>query len=534
MTTPFLTRRAALAAGAAALAVPAATPRRASAQGARTLTIAIGGSVTSLDPHFYNASPNHSASQHFFERLTEFSADGKLQPQLAESWRVVEPTVWEFKLKSGVKWHDGRDFTAEDVAFTIQRAPNVPNSPGGFGPFTRGVERLEIVDPLTIRFHTPGPYPMLPTDFASLAIISKHVGEGASTEDYNSGKAVVGTGPYRFRSYLPGNRVQMVRNDAYWGGTPPWEAVDFRIISSPPARTAALLSGDVDIIDTVPSSDLPRLREEARLDLTSIQGLRVIYLSPDRSRDDNPIQVTDNDGKPLPKNPFNDLRVRRALTMAIQREALAKQVMQGTATANGQWLPPGAYSYNPDVKVPAYDPEGARKLLAEAGFPQGFRMVLSTPNDRYPNDARTAQAVAQMWTRIGVQTQVDALPWSAFSVRANRQEFGMRLVGWGSVTGEASYALVNILATYDTEKRMGANNQGRYSNPELDALTAKALGTLDDEEREEILKQAVKLAMDDVAIYPLHQLMNTWAVRKGLKHSPRMDERTRAMDVMPG
>ena len=220
--------------------------------------------------------------------------------------------------------------------------------------------------------------------------------------------------------------------------------------------------------------------------------------------------------------------------MAISRDGLAERVMEDTAKPAGQWLPPGTYSYNDSIQPPRLDIEGAKKLLAEAGFPQGFRMVLSTPNDRYPNDSKTAQAVAQMWTRIGVQTTVQALPWSTFSARANRQEFGMRLTGWGSITGEASYALVNIMGTYSTETRMGANNSGRYSNPELDALTAKALGTLDDAEREKLLQQAVKLAIDDVAIIPLHQLVNTWAVRKGLVHDPRMDERTRAMDVKPG
>jgi peptide/nickel transport system substrate-binding protein len=529
MAVAYFRLKSALLMGSAALGLAAAQPAA-----AQNVTIAIGGSVTSLDPHFYNASPNHSAAAHFFERLTEFDSNAKMQPALAESWKAVAPDVWEFKLRPGVKWHDGRDFTAEDVAFTIERAPNVPNSPGGFGAFVRGVKRVEIVDPLTIRFHTPGPYPLLPVDFASLFIVSRHAGQNAATEDYNSGKAVIGTGPYRFNSYTPGNRVQMTRNDAYWGGKPDWATVDFRIISNPAARTAAILSGDVDIIDTVPSSDIPKLRQDSKVQVTSIQGLRLIYLAPDRSRDENPVFVTDNDGKPLARNPFNDLRVRRALSMAISREGLAERVMEDTAKPAGQWLPPGAYSHNPDVKPLEQDLDGAKKLLAEAGFPRGFRMTLHTPNDRYPNDAKTAQAVAQMWTRAGVQTTVEALPWSTYSVRSNRQEFGVRLMGWGSLTGEASYALVNIMGTYSQETRFGANNSGRYSSPELDALTLKATSTLDDEEREKLLQEAVKVAMDDVAIIPLHQLVNTWAVKKGLQHSPRMDERTRAIDLKPG
>jgi peptide/nickel transport system substrate-binding protein len=265
--------------------------------------------------------------------------------------------------------------------------------------------------------------------------------------------------------------------------------------------------------------------------VASIQGLRMIYISFDRSRVDNPVHVSDNDGKPLARNPFEDLRVRRALTLSINREALAERVMEGTAVPSGQWLPPGVYSYNPDVPPPTQDIDTARKLLAEAGFPQGFRMTLHTPNDRYPNDAKTAQAVAQMWTRAGVRTEVEAVPWTAFSARAARQEFGIRLVGWGSSTGEASYALVNIMGTYERAKRTGASNSGRYSNPALDALTERATATIDDEQREALLKEAVKLAMDDVAIIPLYHLVNVWALRKGLTYDARMDESTRAMGV---
>nr|WP_086062210.1 ABC transporter substrate-binding protein [Roseomonas rosea] len=499
----------------------------------RPLTIGIGGSVTSLDPHFYNASPNNSLSMHIFDRLVERDAQTRLIPGLALSWTPVAETVWEFKLRPGVKWHDGRDFTAEDVAFTIERAPNVPNSPGGFGGFVRTIRRTEVVDPLTVRFHTAAASPLLPTDLASVAVVSKHAGQGASTEDYNSGKAAIGTGPYKLASYAPGDRTELVRNDAWFGPKQPWSRVSYRFIGNDSARTAALLAGDVDLIDQVPTSDLARLRRDNRVTLAEIQGVRVIYLVPDRSREGNVPFVTDNAGQPLPKNPFNDLRVRRALSLAINREALCRQVMEGTAAPTGQWLPPGTYSYNPEVKPDPFNPDQAKALLAEAGYPQGFKLTLHGPNDRYPNDARTIQAVAQMWQRIGVQTQVDALPWTTFSVRNNRQEFAIRLVGWGSVTGEASYTLVNITATYDPAKRLGANNNGRYSNPELDALTERATSTLDNAERERLLQQGVKMAMDDLAFIPLFQLVNIWALKRGLAYDARADERTVAQGATP-
>jgi peptide/nickel transport system substrate-binding protein len=225
--------------------------------------------------------------------------------------------------------------------------------------------------------------------------------------------------------------------------------------------------------------------------------------------------------------------VRRALSVAIDREALAERVMEGTAKPTGQWLPPGSYSYNPEVATPRPDPEGARRLLAEAGFPNGFRMTLTTPNDRYPNDARTAQAVAQMWTRIGVRTAVEALPWASYSSRAARQEFNMRLVGWGSVTGEASYMLANIFATFDRERRLGASNNSRHSNPALDALLGRAAATLDDGAREKLLQEAVAMVDRETSMIPLFQMVNYWATRRGITYEPRMDERTTAMSARP-
>jgi peptide/nickel transport system substrate-binding protein len=517
---------------AIALLLGAAAPAAAQQEG-RVLNIGIGGAVTSVDPHFYNASPNNSLSMHIFDRLVERDARAQPYPGLAESWRVLSDTVWEFKLRPGVKWHDGREFTAEDVAFTIQRTPNVPGSPGGFGGFVRAIERVEVVDPLTLRFHTARPHPLLPTELASVAVIARHAAEGASTEDFNSGKAAIGTGPYRMLAYRPGDRTELARNEAYFRGPEPWERVNYRFIGNDGARSAALLAGDVDLIDQVPSTDLARLKRESRITVSEIQGLRMIYLIMDRSRQGDVPFVSDNDGKPLPGNPFNDLRIRRALSMAINREALAQRIMEGTAQPTGQWLPEGTFGYNPEVRPPAYDPDGAKKLLAEAGFPQGFRMTLHSPNDRYPNDAKTAQAVAQMFSRIGLRTEVEAVPWASFSLRSNRQDYAIRLGGWGSVTGEASYALVNILGTFDREKRTGASNSGRYANPELDALTARAASTIDDKTREGLLRQAVKMATDDVAIIPLFQLVNSWALRKGLTYDARMDERTLAMSTRP-
>ncbi|EHM01599.1 ABC transporter, substrate-binding protein, family 5 [Acetobacteraceae bacterium AT-5844] len=466
--------------------------------------------------------------------LVARDAQARPIPALAESWRAVSETVWEFKLRPGVRWHDGQAFTAEDVAFSLARVPNVPNSPGSFAPMVRAITRVEVVDPLTVRLHTAAPHPLLPNELGSIFMVSKHVGEGATTENYNSGKALIGTGPYRLVSYAQGERVEMVRNDAHWAGVPAWQNVSFRFIPNDGARTAAILSGDVDMVDQVPMADLAKLRGDRRVALSETPGFRLLYMQVDHSREGEVPFVTDNAGRPLPRNPFKDVRVRRALSMAINRQAIVERVMEGAARPTGQFLPQGVFSWNPEIPVPAYDPDGAKRLLAEAGYPDGFRMVVHSPNDRYPNDSKIAQAVAQMWTRIGLTAQVDALPWASFSGRSARQEFGMRLAGGASVTGEATYPLTTTIGTFTAGGRRGGTNVGRYSNPALDAMVDRAAATVDDTDREAQLRAALKLAMDDVAIIPLLHISNIWALRPGLRHTPRMDERTSAIDVAAG
>jgi peptide/nickel transport system substrate-binding protein len=519
-------RALAAAAGIAALALGFAAPAA-----TQTLTIGSAAPVTTIDPHFHNVGPNNALGMHIFDRLVERDGRARPRPSLAESWRVVSERVWEFKLRQGVTWHDGRPFTADDVVFTFARVPNVPNSPGGFQGFLRAIERVEVVDPHTIRLHTRAPHPLMPLDLASVSIIARHAAEGAATEDFNTGRAAIGTGPYRLVSYRSGDRIEMTRNDAYFGGAEPWARVSYRIVNNDAARTAALLAGDLDLIEQVPTSDLARLRRDNRVTITEIPSLRTVYMAPDYTRDGGTPLITDHNGTPLPTNPFKDVRVRRALSMAINRQGLVDQVMEGAATATAQWLPAGAFGYNPRVRPRAYDPEGARRLLAEAGYPNGFRLTMNTPNDRWPNDARLAQAVAQMWTRVGVRVTVDAAPWTAFVPRRARIEYAMQMAAWGSSTGEGSNFLVNTIATNNRQLLTGANNNARFSSPAFDSLAARGSATLDDERREAIWQEAVELFAQEEPVIQLVQYINTWAARRGLVHDPRMDERTIAMGV---
>jgi peptide/nickel transport system substrate-binding protein len=511
-------------------AIGAASPAQAQPQ--TTLTMAVGAPVTSLDPHYHQLSPNNAAASMIFDRLVGTDHQARLIPGLATEWRAVEPDLWEFKLRPGVRFHNGQEFTADDVAFTIARVPNVPNSPSSFAIYTRPIREVQVVDPLTIRFRTEGPHPLMPMDLSNVFILDRQTHEGAPTEDYNSGRVAIGTGPYRVIAHRNGDRIEFERNDGYWGDRPAFARVTYRMITNDAARTAALLAGDVELIDQVPTSDLTKLRQDQRIALSEATGLRIIFLGLDHMRAEASPFVTDNDGRPIPRNPLRDVRVRRALSLAIDRQAIVDRIMEGAATPAGQYLPAGIFSHVPDLPAPRPDPDQARRVLAEAGYPQGFRIQLNSPNDRYINDSRIAQAVGQMWTRIGVRTAVEAQPWASFIARASRQEFSAHLIGWGS-NPEGSHPLRNLSASWNRERGWGASNRGRYSNPQLDQMIEQALAELDDARREKILQDAQRLAIEDVAIIPLHIQTNIWAMRRGLAHTARADELTRAQDVRP-
>ncbi|MCG7362634.1 ABC transporter substrate-binding protein [Pseudoroseomonas ludipueritiae] len=500
---------------------------------AQNITIAVGAQVTSLDPQYHALSPNYAVAEMLFGALTSFDANGRLEAGLAESWKPVAPDTWEFKLRPGVKFHNGNAFTAEDVAFSIARPPTVPNSPSSYAIYTRAVKGVEIVDPLTIRLKTDGPYPLLPTDLAQVTMLDKETHEGAATEDFNSGKVAIGAGPFRYVSFRSGDRLELERNEDYWGPKPVWKQVSYRIITNNGARMAAILAGDVDMIDQVPTNDIARLRRESRVKLSEKDGLRIIFLGTDQSRDGESPYLFDNEGKPLPRNPLRDLRVRQALNIAIDRPAIVQRVMEGSALPSAQFLPPGTFGYVPGLEPARSDVNTAKKLLADAGYPNGFRITLAGPNDRYLNDARILQAVGQMWSRIGVTANVEAMPWTTFAARRTRQEFGAFLSGWGTSSAEASSPLRSLTATPSREKGWGGSNGGRYSNPEADAKLEAALSELDDAKREALLQEATRITMEDVGIMPIHIQKNVWAMKPNLVHDARADELTRAQDVRP-
>ena len=499
---------------------------------AADLSIALGGDVTSMDPHFHNLTPNNNIGTHVFDTLVAKDAAGRLKPALAESWRAVDDTTWEFRLRKGVRFHDGSIFTAADVIFSLDRVPNVPNSPFPFTTYTKQVTEKIAVDPWTLRLKSAAPYPQMPNDMSTVLIVSSKAATGATTDDFNTGKATIGTGPFKFVRWRKGDRIELARNDAYWGPKAPWERVTFRIITSDSTRVASLLAGEVRASENVPTTDLAKLSANKDLAIYRTVSVRLMYLHLDTARDQTPF-VTDKAGKPLNRNPLKDLRVRRAMSKAINRQALVERVMEGAAVATGQLMPAGFFGFAPALKPEPYDPDGARKLLAEAGYPDGFGLTLHAPNNRYVNDEQIAQTIAQMLARIGIQTRVDAMPASVYFSRGSKLEFSFLLVGWGAETMEASSPLKALLATFNKEKGMGAANRGRYSNPRLDAALEQALATVDDARREKLLQQATEIGVGDLGIIPLYHQVNLWATRRGIQYEARADERTFAHEFKP-
>jgi peptide/nickel transport system substrate-binding protein len=507
---------------------------------AKDLTIGLSAEPSSMDPHFHNLSPNNQMRLNIFESLVTQDETQKLIPALAEKWETVDDKTWKFTLRKGVKFTNGTDFTAKDVIYSACRIPTVKDSPSAFTAFVKYFADMKAEGDHTLLITTDAPAPLLPTETVSWGILSasangvtgpitykregcEGIGTPPQSADFNKPEIAVGTGPYKLVSYTRGDRTILERNDSYWGGKPAWDKVIMRPITSDAPRVAALLAGDVDLIETPPVQDMERIQKGG---FKVAKGLsnRIIYLHMDQEGDAPGIAGTNG------KNPFTDPKVRAAVSKAINRKAIVERIMGGVAQAAGELLPApmfGTLGREPE----AFDAEAAKKLLTEAGYPDGFEVTLGTPNDRYINDEKIAQAVAQMLARIGIKVKVDATTASQFFSRRNKLEYPFYLAGWGASSGEISSPLVSLVATFDKASGRGTTNAGRYSNPKMDALIAEALRTIDDNKRAELLRQAQTLVLDDHGILPLHFEVTTWAFKPDLDYKARTDQYTLPHEV---
>jgi peptide/nickel transport system substrate-binding protein len=512
---------------AALLAAGLALPAVASAQD--LLRIGVESGPTSLDPHYASLITNIAFARHVFQPLVEQDARQKLRPAIASQWRVVDDLTWEFTIDPQARFHDGAPVTVEDVAFTIQRAGNVPNSPSSFGYATRVVTGVEDAGNGVVRIRTRVPTPLLANNLALVMVVSKKHGEAAATQDYNSGRAMIGTGPFRHVSWQPGSPYVMERNPGFPGVGPAFARVEFRPVAAAASRVAALNAGDVDLIEIVPPEQFERFKADQRYATAQSPSNRLIFLTLDSDRENSP-HVRAKDGSPI-ANPLRDARVRRALSLAINRAALVDRILRGQGLPSGDLGPPGYFGTSPDLTAERQDLEGARRLLAEAGFGQGFAVQVNGPNDRFVNDEQIVQAIAQMWTRLGIAATVETKPRGSWLSEAAQLRYSVNLAGF-SPNPEVLGMLETQVHSWNTTLGLGTANRGRFSNPEIDSIIQRARQTMNDDERARLTREATHRAIrEETALIPLYFQVNTWAMRRGVTYEPRTDEMTLAQSA---
>lgn len=513
------------------LAAIAAVLLAASTARAQSVTIGLDFEPPSLDPHLRMVTPDEAMSRNFFDALILQDENQRMRPGLATSWRALDDRSWEFQLRHGVKFCDGSDFTAEDVAFSLMRPRTLSNATGGYQLFTRDIVKVETPAPDTVRIHTAVPVPTLPNRLSVIWIVS-HRAAGADSGAFDAGKAMLGTGPFCFVEWRKGERVVMRRNDAYWGKAPAVATAVLRFIPNDAARAAALVAHDVDMINFVPASALADLKKRKDVRVVETPSARPTYLTFDTFSDRSPY-VTDRSGKPLDTNPLKDLRVRQAISLAIDRKALVAGVLDGAGAPTGQMLPAGYFGASPKLEQASFDPQAAKRLLDEAGYPQGFGITLHASSTRTPFDERTAIAVGEMLSRVGIATKVEVLPEAVYKTRTSKYELSFMLLGYYTETAEPSPWLTALIATPNPVTGAGYANFGRHSLPEFDRLLQRAVSTIDDREREGLLRQATELAIGEEQIVPLFHSDATWALRAGLDYVPRKDNYTLVQFVTP-
>ncbi|EHL98629.1 ABC transporter, substrate-binding protein, family 5 [Acetobacteraceae bacterium AT-5844] len=503
---------------------------------AQELRIGMKAAIDSADPHLL-FTPSRNVQLHVWEPLVVQDAQVKPTPGLATSWRAVDDSSWEFTLREDARFHDGTPLTAEDVVFSIRRAQTIEGV-RTYRAYIRDIASVEAAGPHRVIIRTRAPSPLLPNNLSTFGIASARAAQGASAEDFNGGRAAIGTGPYRWGRWTPGQDVVLERNDDYRAGRQPWSRVTFRFLGNDSARVAALLSGDVDVVDAVPAGLYERVQNNGgRTRLETATSLFALNLTLDNRAQTN--FVTGADGKPLAENPLAKREVRQALSHAINRAAIAERAMEGGAVPAGQYMPPGFLGHVPGVQPAAYDPALSRRLLAQAGYPQGFGLTLHCLNDRFYGDSKTCQAMGQMFTAIGIRTTVEALPSAIFFRRAQsgangQPEFSASMSIFGSAAGLPDNAFTSLVQSYDPARGRGTSNLGRHSNPELDALIDKAAATFDDAERQAVLERATRIVFEqDLATIPVFYLKGAWGLRQGLAMEPRGDQYTLATGIRP-
>jgi peptide/nickel transport system substrate-binding protein len=485
---------------------------------AATLRVANQGDVNSMDPHSLNESLQLSFTGSIYEPLVNRDKKLGLVPGLATSWKQTAAAVWRFELRRNVQFHDGTPFTADDVVFSFQRAAADGSD---MKSYTSPIKEVRKAGTHAVDIETHSPFPILPDTLSTLYVMSKKwCEENKATTPVDRRKGIEntasfkanGTGPYRLRERQPSTRTVIVRNLNHWekndGNI---DEVIFTPIGNDATRVAALLSGEIDVMEPVPLQDVERLRSNANLKVLQGPELRTIFLGMDQKRDE--LLFSNVKGK----NPFKDVRVRRAFYQAIDIDSIKTRVMRGAATPTALMVAPGIKGFVPELnKRLPYDPDAAKKLLTDAGYPNGFEVGMNCPNDRYVNDSAICQAVAANLARIGVKINLVAETKATYFPKILSRNTSFYLLGWTPGTYDSHNPLTAIMAT-PTDKGQGQFNLGAYSNAKVDELTLKVQTETDQARRDAMIREAFEVHAADVGHIPLHQQALAWAVKKDVE-----------------
>lgn len=494
---------------------------------AATLRIAGANDILTFDPQGQNHQTTLAYQQLVYESLVRYDEKFQIEPSLATKWTFITPTQLRFELRKNVKFHDGAPFTADDVVFSITRTMTPPSN---LTSAVQSVQEAKKVDDHTVDLILKGPSPVVLRELVEARIMNKAWAEknnAVKAQDYKAkeesfaARNANGTGPFMLVAWQPDTKTTLKKNPNWWDK--PKGNIDevvFTPIKSAATRSAALISGQVDFVVDPPVQDLERIRRNPDIKLVEGAENRTMFFGFDQFRDELPGVKG--------KNPLKDKRVRQALYQAVDMAAIEKTVMRGLGKPTGTMISPMVNGWTPELGARAakYDVEAAKKLLADAGYPNGFELTLDCPNDRYVNDEAICQAVTAMWTRIGVKTKLQTNPMSIHAAKIQKFDVSAYMLGWGVATFDALYSLDSLMSTVDPKGGAAGNfNCGRMSNPQLDSLIQQIKVEMDTKKRDSMIHEALKIVKDDYNYLPLHDQIRPWAMRKGVTTVHRADDR---------
>ena len=497
---------------------------------ANTLRWAAQNDILTLDPHSQNHATTNAILQHAYEGLTRYNAKYEPEPALATKWTYISPTQVRFDLRKGVRFHDGSPFTADDVVFSFAR---IKQPQGTMSIYVSGIADIKKVDDNTVDFILAGPNPLLLRNIGDFFIMSKtwaDKNKTANVQDYKAkeenfaSRNVNGTGGYKITGWTPDQRVTLVTNPDWWDKANASNVTEvvYNPIKSDSTRVAALLSGDVDMVTDLPTQDVTRLRGDSKLKVVDGHEVRTIFIAMDQFSPE--LKYSDVKGK----NPFKDKRVREALNLAVDREAIKRATMRGLSLPAGIMVAPGVNGHSPDIDtVLKPDLDKAKRLLAEAGYPNGFEFQLNCPNNRYVNDEEICQNLVSMWARAGVKVKLAAEGMATFIQKVQNFDSSAYMLGWGVATFDAQYSLQSLVRTR-TSGADGNFNFGRTSDAKVDQLVDAMKTETDIAKRNAMIREALVRTRDEYLYVPLHHQLRPWAMKTGVTTLHRADDRPAA------